>query len=138
MISCNLVEEYKGRTDVHLSMYGLEVEDKKWQKYCWSDKAEKLWEKLSENVVGEHYYEKHDSDDEFEKWYDGVRGSLWRDLALFTGVEVLRVRGLEIPDLTFLEKFTSLRAAEFVETWFGSTDGIEKLNKLEQLACWLD
>ncbi len=39
-------------------MYGLEVEDKKWQKYCWSDKAEKLWEKLSENVVGEHYYEK--------------------------------------------------------------------------------
>lgn len=68
----------------------------------------------------------------------GVRGSLWRDLALFTGIEVLRVQGLEIPDLTFLEKFTNLRAAEFVETVFASMDGIEGLNKLEQLFCWLD
>lgn len=133
-----LVEEYKGKTNVRLSMYGFESEDEKWADYCSSDKAEKLWERFSGSVVGEHYYEKFDSDDEFGKWYGGVRASLWRDLALFTGVEVLRVQGLEIPDLTFLEKFTSLRAAEFVETVFASMDGIEGLNKLEQLSCWLD
>lgn len=133
-----LIEENKGETDVQLSMYGLEREDKKWQKYCRSDKAEKLWARFAESVVGERYYEKHDNDDEFEKWYDGVRGSLWRDLAQFTGIEVLRVQGLRIPDLTFLDKFISLRAAEFVETVFASTEGIERLSKLEQLACWLD
>lgn len=133
-----LIEENEGETDVQLSMHGLAGEDKEWENYCYSGKAKKIWAKFTESVVEEHYYEKHDSDDEFEKWYDGVQASLWHDLALFTGVEVLRVQGLEIPDLTFLEKFTSLRAAEFVETAFVSTEGIEGLNRLEQLACWLD
>lgn len=132
-----LIEKFKDKTNTWLSMFGLGSEDEEWKEYCYSKKAEKLWGKFTESVVEERYYEKH-SDDDFDEWYDGVCASLWRDLALFTGVEVLRVHGLQIPDLTFLEKFTNLRTAEFVETTFASTNGIETLNKLEQLACWLD
>lgn len=132
-----LTETYKGEENVRLSMFGLESEDKEWQKYCYSYKTKRLWERFSEGIFEERYFEKH-SDDDFDEWYDGVSASLWCDLALFTGVEVLRVQGLEIPDFTFLEKFTDLRAAEFAETLFASTNGIEILNRLEQLACWLD
>lgn len=133
-----LIEKFKGKTNTWLSMFGLGSEDKEWQRYCYSNKAERLWKTFTESIIEERCYEKYDNDEEFEKWYDGVSASLRRDLALFTGVEVLRVYGLQIPDLTFLEKFTNLRTAEFVETEFASTNGIERLNKLEQLACWLD
>lgn len=132
-----LTEAYKGGTNVRLSMYGLEREDEKWEDYCYSDKAEKLWEKFTESVVKETYYEEY-GDEEFDDWYDGVCASLWCDLALFTGIEVLRIQGLKIPDFMFLEKFTHLRAAEFVETEFASANGIDRLSELEQLACWLD
>lgn len=132
-----LTEKFKGEKNVRLSMFGLYRKDEEWQKYCYSYKAKTLWRKFTESVVRERYYEKHE-DDEFDAWYDGVCASLWRDLALFTGVEVLRLQGLEIPDFTFLERFTNLRTAELVETMFVSTDGIEILNRLEQLACWLD
>lgn len=132
-----LTEKFNGEMNVRLSMFGLYRKDEEWQKYCYSNKAKMLWRKFTESVVKERYFEKHE-DDEFDEWYDGVCASLWCDLALFTGVEVLRLQGMEIPDLTFLEKFTNLRTAELVETKFVSTDGIEILNRLEQLACWLD
>ena len=132
-----LIEAYKSKANVRLSMFSLYREDEEWQKYRYSYKAKTLWRKFSESVVKERYYEKHE-DDEFDEWYDGVREALWRDMVLFTGVEVLRVQGLKIPNLMFLESFTNLRAAEFVETLFASTEGIEGLNKLEQLACWRD
>ncbi len=132
-----LVKTYKDDSGFQLSMFELEREDKKWQRYCFSGTAEKLWSAFSESVLEERYYEEH-SDEEFDEWYDGVRASIWRDIALFAGVEVLRIHGLEIPDLMFLKKFTNLRTAEFVETTFNSANGIERLNVLEQLACWRD
>lgn len=132
-----LIEKFKNKTNIRLSMYRLWSEDEEWQKYCYSYKTKRLWERFSEGIFEERYFEVH-SDDDFDEWYDGVCTSLWPDLALFTGVEVLRVQGLQIPDLTILDNFCDLRALELVETSFVSTDGIERLNKLEQLACWLD
>lgn len=132
-----LTEKFKDKTNIRLSMYKLGCEDKEWQRYCFSDEAKKLWEKFRESVVGERYYEEH-SDFEFDIWYEGVRAELSRDPVLFTGVEVLRVKGLELPSPAVLEKFSELRAAEFVETLFLSTDGIDVLQNLEQLSCRLD
>lgn len=132
-----LVEEYNGRENAQLSMYGLDREDDKWQKYACSKKAEKLWETFSKSIKGANYYEQL-SDDEFEKWYDDIRENAYRDIAFFTGVEVLRIQGLKFPDFGFLDAMPNLRVAEFVETVFVSTVGIEKLLGLEQIACWLD
>lgn len=134
----NLVECYKnGETPVQLSMFGLESEDEKWEEYANSDKAEKLWGDFSESVSSERYYEQHD-DAEFDAWYEGVSRGIASDVPLFTGVEVLRIKGLEFPDFAFLESFPDLRVAEFVETTFHSANNIEKLNGLEQLSCYLD
>ena len=54
------------------------------------------------------------------------------------GVEVLRIKGLEFPDFSFLESFPDLRVAEFIETTFDTAKDIERLNSLEQLSCYLN
>lgn len=134
-----LVEKFKGRKNEQLSMFGLYREDEEWQKYVYSRKTKKIWEDFKKSVKTAHYYEKFEDDDEWDKWYDGVAESAYKDIELFTGLEVLRIQGLnKVPDLTFLDKLPDLRAIELVETEFTSTEGIEKLTCLEQVACWLD
>lgn len=134
-----LVEKFKDNTsDVRIFMFGLTREDKDWMKYVSSREAKKLWSDFSESLLRERYYEKHENDDEFDAWYDGVAQNTWRDITLFTGVEVLRINGLEFSDFSFLESFPDLRVAEFVETMFHSAKDIERLNGLEQLSCYLD
>lgn len=133
-----LVEKFKGRNNEQLSMFGLEREDEEWQEFVYSRKTKKIWENFVKSVKTAHYYEKFDDDDKFDEWYDGVAESAYQDIALFTGLEVLRIQGLKIPDLTFLDKLSDLRVIELVETEFVSTVGIEKLTCLEQVACWLD
>lgn len=133
-----LVEKFKGRNNEQLSMFGLDREDEEWQEFVYSRKTKKIWENFEKSVKTAHYYEKFEDDDEFDEWYDGVAESAYRDIALFTGLEVLRIQGLKFPDLAFLGKLPNLRAIELVETEFVSTEGIEKLTRLEQVACWLD
>lgn len=133
-----LVEKFKDNTsDVRIFMFGLTREDKDWIKYVSSREAKRLWSDFSESLLRERYYEKHDNDDEFDAWYDDVAQNTWRDVTLFTGVEVLRINGLEFSDFSFLESFPNLRVAEFVETMFRSAKDIERLNGLEQLSCYL-
>lgn len=134
-----LVEKFKDQTSiVRIFMFGLTRKDEDWMKYVSSVEAKKLWSDFSKSILCERYYEKHENDDEFEAWYDGVAQNTGRDVTLFTGVEVLRIKGLEFPDFSFLESFPKLRAAEFVETAFHSARGIEILNKLEQLSCYFN
>lgn len=134
-----LVEKFKDQTStVRIFMFGLTRKDEDWMKYVSSAEAKKLWSDFSKSLLCERYYEKHENDDEFEAWYDGVAQNTGRDVTLFTGVEVLRIKGLEFPDFSFLESFPKLRAAEFVETAFHSARGIEILNKLEQLSCYFN
>ena len=133
-----LVEKFKDeKSDVQIFMFGLEREDEEWEKYVSSGKAKKLWSDFSQSIVSESNYEEHESDD-FDAWYDGVYSSTWRDVTLFTGVEVLRIKGLEFPDFSFLESFPDLRVAEFIETTFDTAKDIERLNSLEQLSCYLN
>lgn len=132
-----LVEEYKDRENEQLSMFGLDHEDEEWEELISSDEAEEKWDDFSESITCSSYYEKLD-DDAFDKWYDGIREGTWRDVMLFTGVEALRIQGLDFPDLGFLDVMPKLRVLELVETRFASTRGIEKLTQLKQLACWLD
>ena len=137
-----LVEEYKGKNNVHISMYGLDREDEEWNDIVYSEEAEKAWESFKKSVKTSNYYESFEDDEsceKWDKWYDGVEGSAHKDIELFTGLEVLRVQGLtNVPDLTFLDKLPQLRAIELVETEFVSFVGIEKLERLEQVSCWLD
>lgn len=137
-----LVEKYKGKKNERISMYGLDREDEEWQDYVYSRKTKNTWENFTKSIKTTNYYESFDDDDEcgkWEKWYDGVAESAYKDIELFTGLEVLRVQGLDkVPDMTFLEKLPGLRAIELVETEFVSFEGIEKLTRLEQVACWLD
>lgn len=134
-----LVEKFKDQTSiVRIFMFGLTRKDEDWMKYVSSVEAKKLWSDFSKSLLCERYYEKHENDDEFEAWYDEVAQNTGRDVTLFTGVEVLRIKGLEFPDFSFLESFPKLRAAEFVETAFHSARGIEILNKLEQLSCYFN
>ena len=133
-----LVDDFKVREgDLQIYMFGLEREDENWMKYARSVKARKLWKDFAQSLHRENYYEEHD-EEEFEKWYDGVAESMWQDITLFSGVEVLRIKGLKIPDFSILKSFPGLRTAEFVETVFQTAKDIERLNGLEQLSCYLD
>lgn len=133
-----LVEKYRGKTNIQMSCFGIDrPDDADWRNYCFSDEAKEKWNKFRESISDALYYEEL-PDDEFERWYYGVTENTWRDVAEFTGAEVLRVHGLEFPDFKFLENFHNLRAVEFVETVFTSAEGIENLLKLEQLSCWMD
>lgn len=134
-----LVEKFKDQTSiVRIFMFGLTRKDEDWIKYVSSVEAKKLWSDFSKSLLCERYYEKHETDDEFEAWYDEVAQNTGRDVTLFTGVEVLRIKGLEFPDFSFLESFPKLRAAEFVETAFHTSKDIERLNDLEQLSCYFN
>lgn len=133
-----LVKKFKGKNDVELSMFGLDREDEEWQEFVYSRKTKKIWEDFTKSVKTAHYYEKFEDDDEFDEWYDGIAETSCRDIEFFTGLEVLRIQGLKFPDLTFLDKLPNLRVIELVETEFVSTECIEKLTRLEQVACWLD
>lgn len=134
-----LVEKFKDQTSiVRIFMFGLTRKDEDWIKYVSSVEAKKLWSDFSKSLLCERYYEKHETDDEFEAWYDEVAQNTGRDVTLFTGVEVLRIKGLEFPDFSFLESFPKLRAAEFVETAFQTSKDIERLNDLEQLSCYFN
>ncbi len=132
-----LVDKFKGMENEQLYMFGLDHEDEEWEELISSDEAEAGWKSFTESVMGSSYYEQLD-DDEFDKWYDGISENTWRDIMLFTGVEVLRVQGLDFPDLGFLDVMPDLRVLELVETRFASMRGIEKLSRLKQLACWLN
>lgn len=132
-----LVDKFKDMKNEQLYMFGLDHEDEEWEELISSEEAEEKWEEFSKTVTGSTYYEEL-RDDEFDKWYDGIREGSWRDIMLFTGVEVLRVQGLDFPDLGFLDGMPNLRVLELVETRFASMRGIEKLNRLKQLACWLN
>ncbi len=133
-----LVEKYRGQNDVQMSFFGIKRDDdENWREYCFSDEAREKWKTFRECVSTANYYEEL-PDDEFEKWYDGVRENTWHDFAAFLGVEVLWIQGLVIPDFKFMDKFPNLRVAVFVETVFATSDGIENLQKLKQLGCWLD
>ena len=137
-----LVREYKGKNNEQISMYGLDREDEDWNEIVYSEEAEKAWENFKKSVRSSNYYEQFENDEsceKWDKWYDNVAETAYKDIELFTGLEVLRVQGLNnIPDLTFLDKLPDLRVIELVETGFVSFEGIEKLEKLEQVACWLD
>lgn len=134
-----LVEKFKDNTSiVKIFMFGLTRKDEDWMKYVSSREAKKLWSDFSKSLLCERYYVKHENDDEFEAWYDEVAQNTWRDVTLFTGVEVLRIKGLEFPDFSFLGNFPNLRAAEFVETTFHTSKDIERLNDLEQLSCYFN
>ena len=137
-----LVEEYKGKNNEQISMYGLDREDEEWNDIVYSEEAEKAWESFKKSVKTSNYYESFEDDEsceKWDKWYDDTEENAWRDIALFTGLEVLRIQGLnKIPDLNFLDKLPDLRVIELVETEFVSFGGIEKLTRLEQVACWLD
>ncbi len=137
-----LVEKFKERKNEQISMYGLDREDEDWQEFVYSRKTQKAWENFTKSIKTSNYYEQFEDDEsceKWEKWYDGVEESAYKDIELFTGLEVLRVQGLKkVPDLTFLDKLPYLRVIELVETEFVSFEGIEKLNGLEQVACWLD
>lgn len=133
-----LAEKFKGKGSVMLSMFGLYHEDAEWLKLSRSSEVRAKCNKFTRSTKKVSYYEENNNDDEFEEWYDGIRENAWRDITLFSGVEVLRIHGLTLPDLAFLDKLPDLRVLELVETEFVSTEGIEKLTRLEQLACWLD
>lgn len=132
-----LVDRFKGRESFQLTNFGLRSEDREWHNYVFSKDARDLWSTFSKSVKRVDHGALLD-DDEFDEWYDGVRAEAWRDIKLFSGIEVLRIQGLCLPDLGFINALPELRVAELVETEFEKSDGIENLLKLEQVSCWLD
>ena len=63
---------------------------------------------------------------------------LYRDILHFTGVQVLRITELVMPDYKVFQEMKQLRVLELVETHFASDEGCGCLKGLQQLACWLD
>ena len=94
------------------------------------DASEQAWEKYKESITAEVFSD--------ESRYDEMLETLYKDLALFKKLEVLRMIYLHIPDYSFFEEMKDLRALELVSVEFDSTDGSESLLGLEQLAAWLD
>lgn len=103
----------------------------------WDDTV-KNWKSFEKTVLCETYYEKFDSDDAWDEWYQQVGRAIQQDIGLFTGLEVLRTQGAEYQDMTFLRTMPRLRVWEVVETKFFSLEGIDDLVQLKQLCCWLD
>lgn len=132
-----LVDKFKGRESFQMSNFGLRSKDDKWRDHVFSKDAKDLWSAFSKSVIRVDHGAALD-DDAFDEWYDGVRAEAWRDIPLFSGIEVLRIHGLCLPDLGFINALPKLRVVELVESEFEKPDGIENLLKLEQISCWLD
>lgn len=123
-------------TDLHqLSVFGFECEE---DSYASSRNAEKKWEGYRDSIYEERYYEQIEDYDKWKQWYENVKLNLYRDLKLFSGLTVLRIQGMELPDFTVFETMKNLKVLELVGTGFCEKDGVEKLYGLKQLACWLD
>lgn len=130
-------DEYEGKKTISLSTTDCEP-DSKWSEYIDSDKPQELWENFQKSVCGENYYEQYEDDEQFDNWYNGVADSLWQDIELFLGLEVLRVQGLKMPNFKSFSKMPKLRVLELVGTYFSSDESMDRLYDLEQLCCWTD
>ena len=124
--------------ETQLFTFGFEFEDNELEKYAWSDVAIKNWNNYKTSIILDNYYEKSVNNVEWENWYKQVKKSLAHELVLFTGVKVLRIKGLAFNDYIFLKSFPKLQVLEVVETRFANYAGIDELKKLSQLCCWLD
>lgn len=106
--------------------------------YAQSEKAVQNWEKYKKSIYREHYCEQTENEDKWEQWYYDVSHSLYKDLKLFSGLVVLRIQGLGLPDYTIFEEMKNLKVLELIEIYFESSNGKENLYNLNQLACWFD
>lgn len=129
------IEMYKQSNDMELSVFDFEHED---VRYTEDEIA--LCVQFDDSIIKEGYYEACEDQDEdgWDGWYEQTVVSFQEDIQYFTHVEVLRLQGGNFKNFKILENLTKLRVAEFVETSFESTEGIEVLEKLDQLCCWLD
>lgn len=73
-----------------------------------------------------------------DKWHESNMNLIGQDMPHFTGLKVLRVQGLTLPDYAIFHNMKNLKTLELVEIYFLSTDGYEKLFDLQQLSCWVD
>lgn len=121
-----------------LYTFGFDFEDEELQEYAWSESATQKWDAYKQSICQSDYYEEIEDYNEWEKWYFQTKAILAQELKIFTGVKVLRIKGLEFEDYSFLTEFGQLEVLEVVETRFNSSAQIEELKRLKQLCCWLD
>lgn len=74
----------------------------------------------------------------WKQWHEKRMHLICQDLPHFTGLEVLRIQELTLPDYAVFHNMKSLKTLELAQTYFLSIDGYEKLLDLQQLSCWLD
>lgn len=123
------------------SMFGFD--DKEYNE-AHSDAAEAAWENYKPHIVsGYDFLEvialaQAEGMDATERREERLFYELYRDILHFTGVQVLRITELVMPDYKVFQEMKQLRVLELVETHFASDEGCGCLKGLQQLACWLD
>ena len=129
-------EDYE---DIQLSIFGFDYkENEKYIEYISSDKAREQWEEFKDSIFSEDYCEDIEDDDAWDEWYENTEKSIPSDISLFKGVQVLRLKGMIFENFNCFKELTKLEVLETVETCFSSSEGIDNLNSLKQLCCWLD
>lgn len=129
------IQKEKEDFDHQLFLWRFEHEEN--TENVWSDNAQKNWDTFAQTIYKEEYYEEIEDEDQWEEWYEETKKNIYTDLGVFTEIQVLRIGGTHIPDFTVLQKLEQLHTLEVVGTYFEKNDGIEVLNNLEQLCCWL-
>lgn len=124
--------------DSQLSAFCFEWDNTEMKNYAYSKEAKDEWKNYKESVCYADYYEEIDEYEEWEKWYSNTAQALAEELKLFTGVKVLRIKGLDFENYNFLVELKKLEVLEFVETRISNNENVEQLKQLKQLCCWLD
>ncbi|MCR5530372.1 MAG: hypothetical protein K6F26_00805 [Lachnospiraceae bacterium] len=123
------------------SMFGFDDEE---YNEAHSDAAQAAWENYKPHIVsGFDFLEvialsQAEGMDATDRRAERLFYELYRDILHFTGVQVLRITELVMPDYRVFQEMKQLRVLELVEAHFTSDEGYECLKGLQQLACWLD
>lgn len=104
--------------------------------FAYSKEAVQNWEKYKKSIYQEYYDEKIEDVDKWNEWYEDVYRNAYKDLKFFTGLTVLRILLLVLPDYSVFGEMKNLKALELAETVVESNNGKENLYNLNQLSCW--
>ena len=126
---------------LHPSMFCFGNED---YRDAMSDDAQAAWNEYKTNIVPGNDFmtviqlSQSGGMEATDKRFELLMNELYKDVRNFTGVQVLRIYELMIPDYSFFQNMKQLKALELVSVSFTSYEGYECLKDLQQFACWMD
>lgn len=121
--------------------FGIDHHKTEEWKYAFSKEAEAKWEKFKKSIIKNNIFEDYTEEELNEMGEDMDFMDLlpMEDLALFSGLIVLRIYEAEVDSAAWFRVFSELKVLELAEVGIKTEkNSAEEFSKLKQITFWMD